>query len=218
MPPLQLPAYGAPTFVDFLWTIPLALAAAITVFAVFGVAKLTKNVVSKRPFVLFPAAALVVGAVANLFERVSGKNAAVVLFSGEHAMADVFEQADSASLSVLASLVGCKAMTWAISMRVARGGPTFPAIFLGLVGGVMASHIPSVAQAPAIAVLVGAAVVSVLRFPLTSIVLAVLMTKAGVGATPLIIVGVVAAHIATLALTSRPRLRNPQTSTVGPPR
>ena len=205
MPPLHLPTYGAPTIVDFLWTIPLALAAAIVVFAVFGVARLTKRVVTQRPFLLFPVAALLVGAVAIGFERASGESAAAVLFSGEQAMADVFEQADSVSLGVLALLVGCKAVAWAISMGAARGGPTFPAIFLGLVGGVMASHIPNVAQAPAIAVLVGAAVVSVLRLPLASIVLAVLMTQAGVGVTPLIIVGVVVAHVATLVLSSGAR-------------
>ena len=76
MPPLHLPAYGAPTIVDFLWTIPFALAAAIVVFAVFGVARLTKRVVTQRPFLLFPAAALLVGAVAIVFERVSGESAA----------------------------------------------------------------------------------------------------------------------------------------------
>ncbi len=215
MPPLHLPTYGAPTLVDFLWTIPLALAAAIVVFAVFGVAKRTKRVVTRRPFLLFPAAALLVGAVAIVFERVSGESAGAVLFSGEHAMADVFEQADSVSLGVLALLVGCKAVAWAISMGAARGGPTFPAIFLGLVGGVMASHIPNVAQVPAIAVLVGAAVVSVLRLPLASIVLAVLMTQAGVGVTPLIIVGVVVAHIATLVLSSGAR-RGAQTPAAEP--
>ena len=165
MPPLHLPSYGAPTIVDFLWTIPLALAAAIVVFMVFGLARLTKHFVTARPFVLFPVAALLVGALAILFEQASGRSSAAVLFSGEHAMADVFEQADSVSMGVLALLVGCKALAWAISMGAARGGPTFPAIFLGLVGGVMASHIPNLAEAPAIAVLVGAAVVSVLRLP-----------------------------------------------------
>jgi hypothetical protein len=145
-----------------------------------GVAQLTKRVVAQHPFLLFPAVALLVGAAAIVFERVSGESAAVVLFSGEDAMADVSEQ-----------------------------------VFLGLVGGVMASHIPHVAQAPAIAVLVGAAVVSVLRLPLASIVLAVLMTRAGVGVTPLIIVGVVVAHIATLMLSSRAR-RGTQTSAAEP--
>jgi H+/Cl- antiporter ClcA len=202
MPPLHLTAYTTPTLVDFLWTIPLALAASIVVFAVFRLGLMTKRVVHTKPFVLFPVAALLVGALAILFEQVSGKSAGVILFSGEHAMADVLEQADSVSLGVLCLLFACKAAAWGISMGAARGGPTFPAIFLGLVGGVMASQVFNVAQSAAISVLVGAAVVSVLRLPLAAIVLAQLMTQGGAGLAPLIIVGVVVAHIATLALTS----------------
>nr|BFE74758.1 hypothetical protein GCM10020092_080590 [Actinoplanes digitatis] len=201
-----------PTFVDLLWTIPLALAAAIVVFLVFRLAKLTKRIVAVRPFVFFPVAALLVGALAILFAQVSGKGAGAVLFSGEHAMADVLEQQDSLSLGLFALLLLCKALAWAISLGAARGGPTFPAIFLGLVGGIMASHFVNVAQAPAIAVLVGAAVVSVLKLPLASIVLALLMTHGGAGVAPLIILGVVVAHIATLALTRRTPRKSPETT------
>jgi H+/Cl- antiporter ClcA len=211
MPPLHLPPYSVPTFVDFLWTIPLALAAAIVVFAVFQLAKTTKRIVAAQPFVLFPTAALLVGALAILFAQVSGRSADAILFSGEHAMAAVLEQQDSVSTGLLALLLGCKALAWAISMGAARGGPTFPAIFLGLAGGIMASHLLSVTQAPAIAVLVGAAVVSVLRLPLASIILALLMTQADVGVVPLIVVGVVVAHIATLTLARRAPRKNTET-------
>jgi hypothetical protein len=51
--------------------------------------------------------------------------------------------------------------------------------------------------------LVGAAVVSVLRLPLSAIVLALLITQSGPGVAPLVIVAVVVAYIATLALTAR---------------
>ncbi|GID92946.1 chloride channel protein [Amorphoplanes digitatis] len=214
MPPLHLPTYAVPTFVDLLWTIPLALAAAVVVFLVFRLARVTRRVVAVRPFLFFPAAALLVGALAILFAQLSGRGAGAVLFSGEEAMADVLEQQDSLTLGLFALLLGCKALAWAISMGAARGGPTFPAIFLGLVGGVMASHFLSVTQAPAIAVLVGAAVVSVLRLPLASIVLALLMTHGGPGEAPLIIVGVVVAYIATLALT-RPTPRDDPETTRG---
>jgi hypothetical protein len=52
---------------------------------------------------------------------------------------------------------------------------------------------------------IGAAVTSVLRLPLAGAVLGVLLTStAGVGAGPLIIVGVVVAYLTTLALSPRP--------------
>jgi H+/Cl- antiporter ClcA len=216
MPPLHLTPYETPTFVDFLWSIPLGLAAALVVFVVFHVGKTTMRVVHTKPFVLFPAAALLVGVLAILFEEVSGKSSDVILFSGEHSMAEVFEQADTVSMGVLCLLFACKAVAWGISMGAARGGPTFPAIFLGLVGGVMAAEIFNVTESAAIAVLVGAGVVSVLRLPLAAIVLALLMTQGGPGLAPLIIVGVVVAHIATLALSSRAPQGGPETAATEP--
>jgi len=51
---------------------------------------------------------------------------------------------------------------------------------------------------------IGAAVVSVLRLPLSAVVLATLFTASGgVGAMPLIIVGVIVAYICSLALSAR---------------
>jgi hypothetical protein len=50
----------------------------------------------------------------------------------------------------------------------------------------------------------GAAVVSILRLPLSSVVVALLLTsKAGLGVAPLIIVGVVTAYLTTEALSPR---------------
>jgi len=63
--------------------------------------------------------------------------------------------------------------------------------------------LPGLAQTPAIGVLVGAATVSVLRLPLSAIILALLITQAGAGVAPLIIVGVAVAYIATLLLSAR---------------
>ena len=51
--------------------------------------------------------------------------------------------------------------------------------------------------------LVGAATVSVLKLPLSSVILAVFVTQAGLASTPLIIVGVVVAYIVTQLLSAR---------------
>jgi hypothetical protein len=54
-----------------------------------------------------------------------------------------------------------------------------------------------------VGVLVGATVVSVLQLPLSSIIIALLVTQAGAGVAPLIIVGVVVAYLATKVLAAR---------------
>jgi H+/Cl- antiporter ClcA len=77
----------------------------------------------------------------------------------------------------------------------------FPSLFLGAAAGVMAAQLPGFSITPAVAVGMGAAVVSVLKLPLSAVVLAVLLTaNAGAGAGPLIIVGVVVAYLTTQLL------------------
>ena len=85
-----------------------------------------------------------------------------------------------------------------------RGGPTFPAAFLGAAAGVLASHLPGFDVTPAVAVGMGAAVAAVLRLPLSAVVFASLLTAtAGLADTPLIIVGVVVAYLTGTAVTAR---------------
>ena len=112
-------------------------------------------------------------------------------------------QAATLSLGTLALLVLCKGLAWGVSLGSARGGPTFPAIFLGIVGGLLAAHLPGLSETPAVGVLVGATVVSVLQLPLSSIVLALVVTQAGAGVAPLVIVGVVVAYVTVQLLNGR---------------
>ena len=200
LPPLKLPDYPTPRFTDFLWTVVLALAAAVVVFLVMEVGRRTRDVVAGRPFLLHPAAAVVVGLLAVGFAEVTGQSAGAVLFSGQEEMSATVQAAATVSLGTLALLLVAKGLAWGLSMGSARGGPAFPAMFLGVVGGLLASHLPGLAETPAIAVLVGAAVVGVLRLPLSAIILALLITQAGAGVTPLVVVGVAVAYLATLVL------------------
>ena len=65
----------------------------------------------------------------------------------------------------------------------------------------MAAQLPGFSITPAVAVGMGAAVVSVLRLPLSAVVLAILLTSnSGPGAAPLVIVGVVVAYVTTQML------------------
>jgi chloride channel protein, CIC family len=200
LPPLTLPAYPTPRVADFLWVLPLAIATAVVVFLVMRLARVVHDVVARRPYVLTTAASLAVGLTAIIFAGVSGQPADSVLFSGQDAMTSVLSEADTLSIGTLGLLLVCKAFAWSVSLGAARGGPTFPAIFLGLVGGLLCTHLPGLAETPAVGALVAAAVVAVLRLPLSAIVLALLITGAGAGVAPLVIVSVVVAYIATLAL------------------
>lgn len=205
--PLSLPAFARPTIADFGWTIPLAIAVAVITFVITRFARELHGLVMLRPFLLLPAAGLAVAGLAIAFSQATDKGVEQVLFSGQDALGPLVTGAGTWSLSALALLIVFKGLAWGISLGSFRGGPTFPAIFLGAAGGLMASHLPGFATTPAVAVGIGAAVVAVLRLPLSAVVLAALLTAdAGPGASPLVIVGVVVAYLTTLVLSG------PQTS------
>ena len=215
--PLSLPSYPEPNVAAFAWTILLAVAVAVAVFLIVQIGLKTQGLVSKRPFVVIPVAALVVAGLAIAFGQISGESANLVLFSGQDAMGPIVNQAATLSLGTFAFLILFKGLAYGVSLGSARGGPTFPALFLGIVAGLLAAHLPGYAETPAVAALMGAATVSVLRLPLASIVLALVVSQAGLATAPLIIVAVVVAYITVLLLSARRDSAAATASAAAPP-
>ena len=160
--------------------------------------------VPPKPLVLIPLAGLVVATLAILFEQPTDHGANQVLFSGQDALPALVSGAATWSVGALFMLIVCKGLAWGVSMGGFRGGPTFPAIYLGAAGGIAASHLPGFSLTAGIAVGIGIMIVAVLKLPFSAIVFATaLMASAGLAVGPLIILGVVAAYLATLALHGR---------------
>ena len=198
---LPVPPFSHPTVAQFGWTIALALLIAVIAQLIMRGGLFTHKVSAPRPLLVLPVIGLIVAGLAIAFSQATGKGVDQVLFSGQSGLPGLVAQAGTWSLSALALLLVFKGLAYGLSLGSFRGGPTFPAIFLGAAGGIMASHLPGFALTPAVAVGMGAAVASVLRLPLSAVVLATLMTiKGGTGDEPLIIVGVVVAYLATLAI------------------
>jgi H+/Cl- antiporter ClcA len=201
--PFPLEPSGGPGWGNFFWTIVLSLATAICVFVVLELARILKRIVDERPFLLTVTAGVAVGVLAILYAEATGEPATAVLFSGEDAFGTLFKEAGTLSLSTLGLLLLFKGLAWAISLGNFRGGPTFPALFLGAVGGLMATHLPHLTESQAVPVLTGAACVAVLRLPLSSVMIATLLSvKAGLAVAPLIIVGVTVAFLTVVALSA----------------
>ncbi len=198
---LPLEEFPRPDFVDFLWTMPVAAAIAVGTYLIFFLGRRTVHVAAPRPFVVIPAIGAIIAGLAILFYEVTDKGIDTVLFSGQEAIGPLIQNADSWSLGALAFLLICKGLAYALALGSFRGGPVFPAMFLGAAAGLMAAQLPGFELAPAVAVGIGAAVVAVLRLPLSAVVLATLLTsQAGLGVGPLIILGVVVAYLVVEAL------------------
>jgi H+/Cl- antiporter ClcA len=219
--PFSLPPFDGPGWGDFAWTILLAIAAAVVSFAIMELARWSKRLVDTRPLVLTVAAGLAVGVLAIVFEWVTDQPDTAVLFSGQEAFGSLFTEVGTLSVSTLLALFLFKGLAWSISLGSFRGGPTFPAIFLGVVGGLAAARLPGFEETQAVAVLVGAMCVSILRLPLSSVMIALLLTvSAGLAVAPLVIVAVVVAYLTSLALTAyvdtRVAATDPAAAELGP--
>ncbi len=198
---LDLPTFDRPAFGDFAWTILLAAGIAVGSFCIVRAARRLVPVVSARPLLALPAAGLAVAGLAIGFSEAAGKSVDEVLYSGQDQLPGLVTGAGAWSIGALALLIACKGVAWSLSLASFRGGPTFPAMFLGAVAGIMASHLPGYDLTPAVAVGLGAGVASVLRLPLSAVLLAVVLTAhSGAGASPLIVVGVVVAYLVTQLL------------------
>lgn len=201
--PLGLPPAPELTIADFVLAIVLAILAAIIVRVVVELAWKSEHLVMSRPFVLIPTAGLAVAVLAIVFAQLTGEPAEWVLLSGQDAMGTVVHLGSTLSVATLAALLLFKGIAWGISLGGFRGGPTFPAMFLGMVGGLLTANLLGVSETTMIAIGVGAMTVSMLRLPLASVILAMVVTQAGLTTAPLIVVAVVVAYIVTELLGAR---------------
>jgi H+/Cl- antiporter ClcA len=199
-----LAKFARPDIADFRWTIALAGAVALVCVLITRGGRYAERTVTRRPFVLLPAVGLIVAGLAIAFQQTTGKPFQEVLFSGQQALPGLLDKAGAWSIGTLALLIVFKGLAYSLSLGSFRGGPTFPGLFLGAVAGLMAGQLPGFAITPAIAVGMAAAIASVLRLPLSAIVIAAVLTiGSGAGSEPLVIVGVVIAYL--IARTLAPR-------------
>src|SRR5262249_47392315 len=178
------------------------------------------HIVARQPWLLIPAAALAVGGLAIAFTQITHQPADVVLFSGQDAFSSLIKQGPTLALSTLAFLLLFKGLAWSISLGNFRGGPTSPALSPGAAAGLPAAPLPGSSDPPAVAVLMAATAVSILKLPLSATVITLLLvSKGGLATAPLIIVAVVVAYltIRTLSATRRPAAPTAEPEPAPPP-
>jgi H+/Cl- antiporter ClcA len=201
---LPLPTFDRPTIGNFGWSILLALVIAVVAHLIMAGGLRVQPLVKPRLFVWLPICGLVVAGLAIVFSEITGKAVSEVLFDGQSALPGLVSSAGTWSIAALVWLIVFKGIGYAISLGSFRGGPTFPAIFLGGAAGLLASRLPGFPETAAVAVGMGAATVAILRLPLSAVVIASLLTsKSGAAAEPLVIVGVAVSYLVTLRLAKR---------------
>jgi hypothetical protein len=208
-----LPHVGSPTAAEFLWALAIGVIAVPLGSGIRWLGLFLRPHVERRMVLVTPVAGLAIAGLAIAFAAATGKGSSQVLFSGQSALGPFISNSASYTVGALLLLIACKAIAYGVSLSGFRGGPTFPALFLGAAGGVALSHLPGLPVVDGVAMGIGAMSVVMLRLPLTSVLLATLLLASdGLAVMPLVIVAVVVAYVLSARLMPSPAVSTPEAS------
>ena len=191
-----LPQVGSPTLAEFGWAFVIGAAAALLGSGIRRIGLALKPVVERRLLLATPAVGLLVAALAVLYGEVTDKSSSDVLFSGQEALGPLVAHSAEYSVGTLLLLLVCKGLAYGLCLGSFRGGPIFPAMFLGAAGGVAMGHLPGLTTVAGAAMGIGAMCVAMLGYPLVSVLLATLLLMSdGLEVMPLVIVAVIVAYV-----------------------
>jgi H+/Cl- antiporter ClcA len=201
----DIPPAGTPTGAEFLWAIAIGVLAAMLGTIIRKLALALQPIVAERSLVLTPLAGVGIGVLVLMFVEATDKPGANVLFSGQDQLPALIEGAATWSVGALLLLVLCKGLAYSIALSGFRGGPVFPGMFIGAVGGIALSHLPGLSMIAGAAMGIGAMTVAMLGLPLVALLLVTLFLQAdGVQLTPLVIVAIVVSYIVSARLNPVP--------------
>ena len=194
----SVPPAMNPTVATMAWALVMGVVCAMLGWLIRWTGLSLRPVVHLNRVLVTALLGLVIGLTASTYQLISGNSFTQVLFSGQDALPELVEHAADYSVGVLILLGVCKTFVYGLSLSAFRGGPVFPAMFIGAVLGTAVAGLPGMALAPAIAMGIGAMCAAMLRLPLTSTLLATLLLGAdGVTVTPQVVVAVVVAFVVT---------------------
>jgi H+/Cl- antiporter ClcA len=200
-----LPHVGSPTGAEFGWAIVIGVAATLVGSGVRWLGKRLQPYSERTPPLAALVAGLVVAGLAIAFAEGAGKSTSDVLYSGQNQLGPLITHSASYTVGALLLLLVCKSLAYGVSLSSFRGGPVFPSLFVGAVGGMAMSHLPGLTLVAGVAMGMGAMCAVMLTLPLTSVLLATLLLFSdGVAVMPLVIVSVVVAYVGAARLAPAP--------------
>jgi H+/Cl- antiporter ClcA len=204
---------------EFLWAVTIGVAAAPVCWSLLWLARALRRHVDRQPLLMTTLIGLAIAALSITYEAVTDKHADEVLFSGQSALPVLISHSAEYTVGTLLLLLVCKALAFVFALSSFRGGPGFPAIFIGAAGGVALSHLPGLPLVPAVAIGMAAMTAGVLKLPLTAVLLTTLLFGVdGVTVMPLVITAAVVSYVVTVRLMPAPAVVPPpgRPQTLGP--
>ncbi len=194
----NLPELTSAPIADLFLAVVVGLAAALLITAVRRLATFVTR--GERDWLVFliPVGGLAVGCIAELADLL-GAHSQDVLFSGQ---ASVPTLVTETSAWIVLLLLVAKGLAYAISLGCGfRGGPVFPAIFLGVALATFTEIAFNVSSTAAVAIGAAAGMAAMTRLLITPVLFATLLVgRAGIDAGPAAVIAASSAWIAMRAL------------------
>ncbi|MFC9247537.1 chloride channel protein [Streptomyces sp. NPDC057136] len=200
--PTPLPHLDA---ADVLWTIPIAIAIAVLLHPVLAAARRVAAYVSGGVIPRTVLCAVAAAACAALYALITGRTPADVALSGQATLGRLADDPHAWGVGALLAVLLLKGAAYTLCLGSLRGGPVFPALFLGAAAGALLAPLPGLGLVPAMAAGMAAATAGILRLPVSSVVLVVLLLGSS-AMMPIVILAAVIAFVTTELLPLRPAL------------
>jgi H+/Cl- antiporter ClcA len=192
----NVPPIGTPTGAEFGYALVIGLAAGAACVALRWFATRVRDSIRSHLVLATPVLGLGIAGSAIVYAEVTVHPSSDVLFSGQTALPGLVEHGTEYSVGALLLLVLCKGLAYTLALAGFRGGPTFPAMFLGAAGGMALSHAPGLPLTAGVAMGLAAMTAGMLRLPMTAVLLATLLLgAAGFSVMPLTIVAAIIAYL-----------------------
>jgi H+/Cl- antiporter ClcA len=201
----DVPSFDGLTVAMLGWAVVFGVVAPFAGEAIHRLAVWLRARIEPRMLLLMPVAGAVIGGIAIGFAEATDHEVSDVLFSGQAGLGPLVDDAASWSVGALLLLMLCKGLAYSISLSSFRGGPIFPALYIGAAAGVAASHLPGMELVPAVAMGIGAMSTVMLKLPMTSALFpTILLGSEGAEVVPVVVIAVVVAYVISIRLAPAP--------------
>ncbi|MET9907655.1 chloride channel protein [Streptomyces sp. NPDC006476] len=190
---------------DVLWVLVLAPALAFLVHWIFVGGRFAARFVATRTVRNTTFCALGAGVCITLYALATGRSPAEAALSGEDTLARLAQDPHAWPVGALIAVLAFKGLAYALCLGSLRGGPVFPALFLGGAAGVLLAPLPGLGVVPAMAVGMAASVTAALRLPVSCVVLVVLLLG-NVETVALVVLAAVVSFVVVQMLPQGPSL------------
>ncbi|MFD4585045.1 chloride channel protein [Streptomyces sp. NPDC058423] len=181
---------------DVGWTLVIGVVVGVLVHMIQVGGRFAAGLVRTRPVPFTVLFALGAGVCAALYTGITGRTPADVASSGQTTMVQLASDPASWGVGALVAVLALKGIAYALCLGSLRGGPIFPALFLGAATGVLLAPLPGLGVIPGMAAGMAASAGAALRLPVSSVVLVALLLGS-IAMTPVVILAAVVAIVTT---------------------